>query len=110
MLRVTRAFAKSYYSAPHPLIGQHVRVRAAGRAAQLFHDHGLVATHGRALRPGQRVTNSAHLPPQKLPGQYASRRRMDRAVPSFGVAPSFTGAAARIRVAPNVARAAFRPP
>jgi transposase len=59
-------FARSYYSAPHPLIGERLWVRATSRVVQLFHEHRLVATHGRALRPGQRVTNSAHLPPQKL--------------------------------------------
>ncbi len=59
-------FAGSYYSAPHPLIGQHLWVRATSRVVQLFHDQRLVATHGRALRAGQRVTNPAHLPPKKL--------------------------------------------
>lgn len=59
-------FARSYYSAPHPLIGQHLWVRATSRVVQLFHDHRLLATHGRAFRPGQRVTNPAHLPPRKL--------------------------------------------
>ena len=59
-------FTRSYYSAPHPLIGQRLWVRATSRVVQLFHEHQLVATHGRAYRPGQRVTNPAHLPPKKL--------------------------------------------
>ncbi len=59
-------FAKGYYSAPHPLIGERLWLRATSRVVQLFHEHQLVATHGRAFRPGQRVTNPAHLPPKKL--------------------------------------------
>jgi len=59
-------FAKGYYSAPHPFIGERLWLRATSRVVQLFHDHQLVATHGRAFRPGQRVTNPAHLPPKKL--------------------------------------------
>jgi transposase len=59
-------FAKSYYSAPHPLIGERLWLRATSRVVQLFHEHQLVATHGRAFRAGQRMTNPAHLPPKKL--------------------------------------------
>jgi transposase len=59
-------FGKAYYSAPHPLIGQRLWVRATSRVVQLFHEHQLMATHGRAFRAGQRVTTSAHLPPKKL--------------------------------------------
>ncbi len=59
-------FARAYYSAPHPLIGQRLWVRATSCVVQIFHEHQLVATHGRAYRPGQRVTNQAHLPPKKL--------------------------------------------
>ncbi|GEJ58426.1 hypothetical protein AMYX_31670 [Anaeromyxobacter diazotrophicus] len=59
-------FAKGYYSAPHPLIGERLWLRATSRVVQLFRGHQLVATHGRAFRPGQRVTNPAHLPPKKL--------------------------------------------
>jgi transposase len=59
-------FARSYYSAPHPFIGERLWLRATSRVVQAFREHKLVATHNRALRPGQRVTNSAHLPPKKL--------------------------------------------
>jgi hypothetical protein len=59
-------FGRAYYSGPHPLIGKRLWVRATSCAVQLFHEHQLVATHGRAYRPGQRVTNPAHLPPKKL--------------------------------------------
>ena len=59
-------FARSYYSAPHPFIGERLWLRATSRVVQVFRDHKLVATHGRALRPGQRVTNPAHLPPKKV--------------------------------------------
>jgi len=41
-------------------------VRATSCVVQIFREHQLVATHGRAHRPGQRVTNPVHLPPKKL--------------------------------------------
>jgi transposase len=59
-------FGKAYYSAPHVLIGKSLWLRASGFVVQVFHDHRLVATHGRASRPGQRVQNPAHFPPEKL--------------------------------------------
>lgn len=59
-------FDRAYYTAPHALIGQRLWLRATGRVVQLFHNHQLVATHGRAHRPGQRVQSQAHLPPEKL--------------------------------------------
>jgi hypothetical protein len=59
-------FGQAYYSAPHPLIGERLWVRATACVVQLFHEHKLAATHGRAFRAGQRVTSPAHLPPKKL--------------------------------------------
>ncbi len=59
-------FDKAFYSAPHALVGERLWLRARDGAVQLFHEHKLVATHARAQRPGQRVSTSAHFPPQKL--------------------------------------------
>ena len=58
-------FDRSYYSAPHRLIGKKLMLRATDRQVQLFHDHQLVATHPRATRAGQRHTIRDHLPPDK---------------------------------------------
>lgn len=59
-------FEKSYYSAPHRCIGQTVWVRAGLREVRLFTEHhALLATHSRARQPGQRFTQTDHLPPEK---------------------------------------------
>jgi transposase len=59
-------FAGSFYSAPHRLIGRTLWVRAAETTVTLFHDHEAVASHARALRPGERHTHPDHLPPDKV--------------------------------------------
>jgi len=58
-------FAGAYYSGPYRLVGQRFWVRGTALQVQLFHQHGLVATHLRA-RPGQRRTCADHLPPDKM--------------------------------------------
>lgn len=64
----------SYYSVPHRLVGQRVWVRAGARAVQVYGaDHQLLATHDRAQRPGQRLTQLDHLPQEKVPGLTLSR-------------------------------------
>lgn len=56
-------FEKSYYSAPHRLIGQTLWLRAGLRETRVFtDDFQLVATHTRATQPGQRFTQPDHLP------------------------------------------------
>ena len=59
-------FAGSFYSAPHRLIGRTLWVRAAETTVTLFHEHEAIASHRRALRPGERHTHPDHLPPDKV--------------------------------------------
>jgi transposase len=65
-------FDHAFYSAPHRLIGQKLWVRAADTSVRIFHQHALVATHPRAARRGQRLTNPDHLPPAKVAGLLAT--------------------------------------
>ncbi len=51
------------YSAPHPLIGQYLWLRATETTVQIFHDESLVATHVRQAKPGKRSTIEDHYPP-----------------------------------------------
>lgn len=67
-------FEQAYYSAPFGLVGQQLWVRGGTREIQIYDsDYQWVATHSRAQRPGQRLTNLDHLPPHKLPGLVLSR-------------------------------------
>jgi transposase len=65
-------FAGAFYSAPHRLIGQTLWVRAADTTVTLFHEHEAIASHPRALRPGERHTHPDHLPPAKVVALMAS--------------------------------------
>jgi transposase len=65
-------FEKSFYSAPHRLIGRKLWVRAADTSVVIFHEHEPVASHARAGRPGTRRTHPDHLPPAKLAGLMAT--------------------------------------
>lgn len=56
-------FDKNWYSAPFPLIGQEVWVRAGPRTVQIFHKEELVATHGRCFGKGEHRTVNDHLSP-----------------------------------------------
>src|SRR5262249_36240236 len=61
-------FAGAYYSAPYRLVGQALWVRGGMQRVEIFtSDHQRVATHSRAHTPGERVTDLAHLPPEKIP-------------------------------------------
>lgn len=67
-------FDNAYYSTPFRLVGQQVWVRGGTQTVQLYTaDYQLVATHDRAQRPGQRMTNVAHLPAEKVPGLMLTR-------------------------------------
>jgi transposase len=57
--------AGSYYSAPSRLLGQVLEAHIGERVVQLFHGQELVATHERALEPGQWKTRLEHYPPEK---------------------------------------------
>lgn len=66
------AFEKSYYSAPHRLIGQKLVLRAVADRIEIYHRHERVATHPRATCPGQRRSTLAHYPPSHLAGVLAT--------------------------------------
>ena len=67
-------FEQSYYSAPFRLVGQPLCVRGATQNVEIYTtDYQLVATHQRAHKPGQRLTNLDHLPTHKVPGVTLTR-------------------------------------
>ena len=67
-------FENAFYSGPFRLVGEQLRVRGGSRTVRLYtSDYRLVATHDRATQPGERLTNYAHLPPEKLPGLLLDR-------------------------------------
>jgi transposase len=67
-------FENAYYSAPFRLIGQRLRVRGGAREVRIYTgDYELVATHPRAEKAGERHTNPAHLPAEKLAGLQMDR-------------------------------------
>lgn len=67
-------FENAFYSAPFRLVGQQLRVRGGSRTVRLYtQEYRLVATHERATQAGERLTNYAHLPPEKLPGLLLDR-------------------------------------
>jgi hypothetical protein len=80
-------FDNAYYSAPFRLVGQKLRVRGGGQEVRLYtNDYQLVATHERATEPGQRITNPAHLPPDKLPGLVLDRDACQAVAADIGLA------------------------
>jgi transposase len=67
-------FEKAFYSAPCRCVGQTLWVRAGLREIRLFSgDFQLIATHARATQAGQRLTQLAHLPPDKVRGATVNR-------------------------------------
>jgi transposase len=80
-------FDHAYYSAPHRLVGQQLRVRGGTRQVRLYTlDYQLVATHERAQRPGERLTHPDHLPPDKLVGLTLNRQDAQAAAADIGSA------------------------
>jgi transposase len=62
-------FDNAFYSVPERLYPGRVWVCGGSKQVRIFDEkHKLVATHERAAKPGQRLTNLQHLPPEKLPG------------------------------------------
>jgi transposase len=80
-------FENAYYSAPFRFAGQQLRVRGGSREVRLYTgDYQLIATHDRATEPGERLTNPAHLPPEKLPGLLLDRAGCQAAAADIGPA------------------------
>jgi hypothetical protein len=80
-------FDKAYYSTPFRLVGQSLWIRGATQTVQLYtQDYQLVATHTRATAPGQRVTNVAHLPAEKVPGLLLTRENCREQAAAIGTA------------------------
>lgn len=69
-------FDKSFYSAPHRLIGRQVELRATAGRVELYFEHLRIATHARSKKKGRRETIAAHYPPEKLAGLLATPTRM----------------------------------
>ena len=59
-------FEKCYYSAPFPLVGKTLWLRATPTSVQVYDRHTLVAVHLRLTRPGDRSTVQDHLPPEAV--------------------------------------------
>jgi transposase len=82
-------FDNAFYSAPFRLIGQKLRVRAGINSVKLYDcDYEVVATHTRATRAGERITNQAHLPPHKLEGLNQNREGVQAEADQIGSATS----------------------
>jgi transposase len=67
-------FDKAFYSVPFRLYPGQVWICAGSKQVRIFDQkYNLVATHERATKPGERLTNLAHLPPEKVPGLIQDR-------------------------------------
>jgi transposase len=63
------SFDNAFYSVPYRLYPGKVWVCGGSKQVRIFDEkYNLVATHERAAEPGKRLTNLAHLPPEKVPG------------------------------------------
>lgn len=79
-------FDYAYYSAPHRLIHQSLLIRATSGRVEIYYQHERVATHRRATRRGERVTNPLHYPPEKLAGLLATPMKAREDARSIGEA------------------------
>lgn len=62
-------FENAFYSAPYRLVSGKVWVCGGSKQVRIFDEkYNLLATHERATKPGERLTNLVHLPPEKVPG------------------------------------------
>jgi transposase len=79
-------FDNAYYSAPFRFVGQTLRVCGGTAEVRLYtSDYQLIATHERARQAGERVTNPAHLPPDKLPGLVLDRKTCQAVAADIGL-------------------------
>jgi len=73
-------FDKAYYSAPFRLQGQHLWVRGGTGEVRIYtSDYQLRATHQRAQKPGQRMTELSHLPAHALLAGLTREQSQERA-------------------------------
>jgi len=80
-------FERSYYSAPHRLIGEPLWVRAGLKDVRIYTEqHEFVAMHSRAREPGERHTQLEHLPKEKVPGILLSRPWCQKCAQTIGPA------------------------
>lgn len=80
-------FENAFYSAPFRLVGEQLRVRGGTTTVRIYtQEYRLVATHDRATKPGERLTNYAHLPAEKLPGLLLDRTGCQTAANDIGPA------------------------
>jgi transposase len=77
-------FDHAYYSAPHRLIGKQMLLRATVDRIEIYYEHERLATHPRATRAGQRVSNIVHYPPTKLAGFLATPVRLREEAAAVG--------------------------
>jgi len=56
------AFEDHYYSVPHTLVGQEVRIRGTERMLEIFHHSQQVAIHPLSTMPGRFSTSAEHMP------------------------------------------------
>ncbi len=77
-------FDNAFYSAPHRLIGKKMLVRATPGRVEIYYEHERLATHPRATRPGERVSNIVHYPPTKLAGLMATPVRLREQAAQIG--------------------------
>jgi len=69
------------------LVGQKLWVRGGAQNVQLYtQDYQWVATHPRAQRPGQRLTDLDHLPAHKVPGLLITRDTCRQQASEIGLA------------------------
>jgi len=62
-------FDHAFYSVPVRLYPGQVWMCGGSKQVRIFDQkHKLVATHERARKPGERITNLEHVPPEKRPG------------------------------------------
>jgi transposase len=83
-------FDNAYYSVPCRLArGTKVRIRGGAQWVTIYtQQHELVATHDRAQKAGERITQLAHLPADKVPGLLVSRDGCRTTAASIGLATS----------------------
>jgi transposase len=63
------SFDQAFYSVPYRLYPGKVWVCGGSKQVRIFDEkYYLVATHELAAKAGERLTNLAHLPPEKVPG------------------------------------------